>query len=578
MSESRRTPLAFRFLTYYAVAYVVLIVLMGIAIDRATQRALLEDLTNNLVREAQLISTGIPDDPVLLPNWADEMFAVGGFRVTVVDIDGVVLADSHSDPAVMENHSDRPEIVEAAATGDPGVATRTSASTGAEQLYVALPPNEGVSLRVSMPTRAIGAELITVRSSIVVVAAIIGLVGIGVVALLARRMAKPITELTKQSQALAEGDLNVAPLRSDLRELDELGMAISTLASDLRHRVSEAEEANASLLITLAALPQGTVLVDSEDHVVYANPSAKALIGSIPQELGSLSPYALQTLVRDARGTGETIARTIETGTPRRSIRAAVTPFVENREALIVMVDVTDQERVASIRRDFVANASHELKTPVSSIIAASEALRIAVERQDGSASRFAEQIEGSARQLDALVSDLLDLSRLERESPVLNPVRLDLLVGDEIEGVRPDADKKALVLTSNLELTIATASHQEVATAVRNLLDNAIRYTPVGGEIEVSVKQSDGHAVVSVRDTGEGIPNRDLDRVFERFYRVDAARSRATGGTGLGLSIVKHVAQGHGGSVRVESELGVGSTFTLALPIPDEGEAPTSN
>jgi signal transduction histidine kinase len=214
----------------------------------------------------------------------------------------------------------------------------------------------------------------------------------------------------------------------------------------------------------------------------------------------------------------------------------------------------------------------------VSTIVASSEALQIALDRGDASALAFADQIEDSARQLDRLVGDLLDLSRLEKEKPELAPVRLDHLVRDEVERMRKEAEDKGLDVELTTEVVIAMLNHRDVAIAVRNVLDNAVRYTPEGGSIIVDVNRDADHATVSVTDTGEGIPTRDIDRVFERFYRVDSARSRATGGTGLGLSIVKHVAESHRGSVAVESELGVGSKFTIRLPADGKGGITTNN
>jgi two-component system sensor histidine kinase SenX3 len=259
-------------------------------------------------------------------------------------------------------------------------------------------------------------------------------------------------------------------------------------------------------------------------------------------------------------------------------LRAVATPFNTDDRVLLLLVDITERERTDAIRRDFVANASHELKTPVSTIIAASEALQIAIDRGDGSAPGFADTIEGSARQLDRMVTDLLDLSRLERDRPEMRPVRLDQLVRDEVERARVEAESRGLDLGLSAPGVTATLSERDIVTAVRNLLDNAIRYTPDGGSVTVTVRTEGDDALVTVADTGEGIPTRDIERVFERFYRVDSARSRATGGTGLGLSIVKHVAESHGGSVAVMSELGSGSSFTIRLPLHREGETPPGN
>jgi two-component system sensor histidine kinase SenX3 len=195
----------------------------------------------------------------------------------------------------------------------------------------------------------------------------------------------------------------------------------------------------------------------------------------------------------------------------------------------------------------------------------------MAVARGDSSALDFARQIEGSATQLDRLVTDLLDLSRLERDEPELEPLSLGHLVREEVERVRSVADEGGVELTVDLADVTVSGSRRDLAIAVRNLLDNAIRHTPAGGKIGAELEVVGNEAVLRVSDTGEGIPTRDIDRVFERFYRVDNARARSTGGTGLGLAIVKHVMESHGGAVSVESELGAGSVFTVRLPVRDE-------
>jgi two-component system phosphate regulon sensor histidine kinase PhoR len=571
------TKLSSRFLVYYAVSYLVLIGLMALVADRATRSALIEDVDENLVVSARIAAESLPDDADEYQAWAQRIFAASGMRTTLIATDGVVLADSHSDPTVMENHLERPEV-QIALTGEVGEDQRVSDSTGFEQRYVALPPVDGLIVRTSLPTRVVDDRLSDVRTTILVAAAALGLVGILVVAVLARRLTQPIGELTAQALAVSEGQSEISPRRSRVWELDQLGLAISTLADRVGSRLADAEQTTATLEVVLGALSQGTILFDGANRVVYANPSAYSILGAVPDELAGLAPLQFQNAVRDARDNREQEVRELDHGTPTRRLRAVATPFTGDDRVLLLVVDITERERTDSIRRDFVANASHELKTPVSTIIASSEALQIALERRDDSASGFATRIEHSARQLDRLVADLLDLSRLEKDQPELAPLRIDHLVRDEVERIRADAEAKGLSVELTLEAVTAMANHRDIAIGTRNLLDNAVRYTPEGGSLTVVVSRDGREAVISVTDTGEGIPTRDTERVFERFYRVDSARSRATGGTGLGLSIVKHVAESHGGSVSVESELGVGSTFTIRLPIDEEGEAPGGN
>jgi two-component system sensor histidine kinase SenX3 len=360
-------------------------------------------------------------------------------------------------------------------------------------------------------------------------------------------------------------------VRSSVREIDQLGTAITRLDTENRIRLQEAERASATLEVVLGALPQGTVLFGDDDEVVYANPSAYELLGSVPDVLSGLVPFSFQTAVERCRELRSPVTTDAEHGKPVRVLRAIATPFANDRRVLLVVVDVTERERAASVRRDFVANASHELKTPVSAIVASAEALQIAVERGDGSAQRFAVQIEASARQLDRLVADLLDLSRLERDQPQLEPLSLDHLVAEEVERLRSTTDQSEISVNVSSTPVRVAGSRRDLAIAVRNLLENAVRYTPRGGSIDVELTVVEGGVVLRMVDTGEGIPTRDLERVFERFYRVDSARARATGGTGLGLSIVKHVVESHGGGVEVASELGLGSTFTVRLPLLEE-------
>lgn len=572
MSDNPRfgsARLASRFLLYYALVYLVLIGLMGFVVERTTRDALIDNVVENMELGARLALQSLPDDPGGYQDWAEAVFDAGSFRTTLIDETGIVLADSHSDPAVMENHADRPEVIESM-RGDVGSARRISASTGFDQLYLALPPDDGLIVRVSVPTRVIDEELSSVRGSIVAAVLAVGLVGVAVVAFVARRTARPISELTEQSRAVAEGDLEVSPRRSRVTELDQLGLAISTMAAKLGARLRDAEQATATLETVLGAIPQGTVLIGEDDSILYANHSARDLFGRLPEDLGALAPLQLQSAVREARENQRPETRLLDHGRPSRRIRGVATPFADDGRVLLIVVDITEREKADSIRRDFAANASHELKTPVSTIIASSEALQIALSRGDDSASSFATRIEESARQLGRLVGDLLDLSRLERETLELSPVGLDQLAREEIERVRDRIEERGLSLSTHIEEVTVSGSPRDLAIAMRNLLDNAIRYTPSGGTVAMSVTVEDGVALVGVTDSGEGIPIRDRERIFERFYRVDSARSRETGGTGLGLAIVKHVAESHQGTVEVDSELGVGSSFTIRIPLAD--------
>jgi two-component system sensor histidine kinase SenX3 len=285
----------------------------------------------------------------------------------------------------------------------------------------------------------------------------------------------------------------------------------------------------------------------------------------MPQALRDAVLAAADTTGVDARHR-EPIVRQFETA--GGVVEATVVPSTPQGSVVLVARDVTAARAVDRLRRDFVANASHELKTPVSSILAIAETLREAGEDADAT-ERFLALLEQEAYRLSRLVRDLLELSRLEGDRSELSPMSLDRVVLAEAERLRRRAELAGLTFViDRVDPAEVIGSEGDLALVVHNLVDNAIRYTPEGGRVRVSLTVADGDASIVVADTGIGIPSSSLDRVFERFYRVDAGRSRETGGTGLGLSIVRHVAESHGGEVRVESVLGAGSTFVVGVPL----------
>ena len=350
------------------------------------------------------------------------------------------------------------------------------------------------------------------------------------------------------------------------RRVDSLSDRLIGEKNTARAMADRAEEDRRLLEQVLAVVRQGVVLVGEDDVIAYANPAANELIRPADR-LASLVPHGLQRLVRQARVEQNVAEGDLEHGAPVRTLRAAAVLFPADKRVLVTITDVTASNRMEAIRRDFVAAASHELKTPVASILASAEALGLALSRDPASAARFAVQVERSARQLAKLVSDLLDLSRVESSSMESEPVAVGPMVESEVARVKAAVAEAEIALSVEAAPVVVVGSQPDLALAVRNLLDNAIRHTPRGGSISVTVSADDGRCYITVADTGEGIPRRELPRIFERFYRVDTARSRTTGGTGLGLAIVKHVADGHRGEVSVESELGVGSRFRIDLP-----------
>jgi two-component system sensor histidine kinase SenX3 len=363
-----------------------------------------------------------------------------------------------------------------------------------------------------------------------------------------------------------------ATRRSNRRLIDGL----QRMQEDTALRVDAAVRDRSALETLLGALDDGIVMFGTDGTVLYRNAAADRLLRRVVDRSSELVPMELRAFVEEALA-GEPRSPLDVTMGPT-SILGAIAVRLPAGQLMLGLQDVTRTRRLDAVRRDFVANASHELKTPIASIQALAETMADATTQDPPSVPRFAEQLRGEIERLTRVVSDLLDLSRQEGGLAVTASVRLDQLAQEETERFTERARREALDLeVRTADPLLVAGSERDLRLLVRNLVENALQYTGSGGRIQVAIHGEDGQAVLRVSDTGIGIPSRDRDRVFERFYRVDRARSRETGGTGLGLSIVKHVAENHRGTVMVESELGKGSTFTVRLPLtlPDSKRSP---
>lgn len=402
--------------------------------------------------------------------------------------------------------------------------------------------------------------------AIVVIAVIAAGVGLAAGWLLARR-SLPLGSVTDAVSRISAGErgVRIAPMKGS--EIAVLADALNRMSADLEARLEQLGRDRQERDAILSAMEEGVILIGAGGDVAYANPSAERILERAPRSVRELSPATLRNLVEEVRADGLPREREAETGVPARVLNASAIPLEALGDVMLVVRDVTAARRIEAMRRDFVTDASHELKTPAAAIRAAAETVERAVTEDPKAAAKFATQLRRDAVRLSRIVSDLLDLSRLESEHPELEPVRLDRVVAEELKRLRAQAAESGVALRWDGAPVTVSGSTKDLALLARNLLENAVRYTPRGGRVSVEVRADNGHATLSVEDTGIGIPSRDLPRIFERFYRVDRARSRETGGTGLGLSIARHVVERHGGNIDADSELGRGSTFTVRLP-----------
>jgi two-component system, OmpR family, phosphate regulon sensor histidine kinase PhoR len=395
--------------------------------------------------------------------------------------------------------------------------------------------------------------------------------------LVATRVASSVRALTDAARRMTEGDLTVRTRLEGQDELVELGHVLDRLAGSLASTLGQLRAERDLQRRILEAMQEGVVVVDREGHIVLVNSALRSMLLIGAEAVGKLlietvRHSELDDLLEDARASHGSPPTEIELPglKPRRLLVHAAPLSGDDERVLVVFVDVTELRRLESLRREFVANASHELRTPIAAVRSATETLHSGALDDPGAAIRFVDIIERNAQRLQSLVEDMLDLSKLESNEFRLKRERVELgsVVPIVLALFRERADKKKVKLTAELPSTplAVEGDARGLEHVLSNLVDNAVKYCPAGASIVVRATQEGDRVRLVVSDTGNGIPPEHLPRLFERFYRVDAGRSRELGGTGLGLSIVKHMVEAMRGAVSVESAVGKGSTFTVSL------------
>ncbi len=565
------------------VAIVVLI--SGLLAERGLERREHARIESSLRERARLVRDQIGALP-LRPERSPELQAIAlrsasaaGARVTLIAADGAVVGESDVPLAELgriENHAERPEV-KAALGGREGSASRRSATVDRRLLYLALPAEGGGVVRIASDLGSVEAAVADLRRTLLTAGAIGLAASLGLSFLLSSVALRPLRELADAVAAIASGQLERRAPWHARDEMGRIAASINFMAEQLRRQLEEATAEKERIAAVLASMAEGVLVLDAEGRVLLANPRFRSLFGihgpiegRIPLEV--IRNVEVDEVLRDVRS-AEPLARDVEGVGPREltlQMHAAVFPARGKRlGTVLVFHDVTEVRRLESMRRDFVANVSHELKTPLTAIRGYAETLASGGVPADRTRS-FLEVILRHSERLGALIDDLLQLSRIESRKLELHPISMDVVVAARslLRDLAPRlAEKGHTAEVVDAGAAPARADERALEQVLMNLLDNAIKYTDPKGRISVSVRASPVKVWVAVSDTGIGIPRADLPRVFERFYRVDKARSRELGGTGLGLSIVKHLVQALGGEVHIESEPGRGTRVSFSLP-----------
>lgn len=580
------------FVTLLVLTGLILAVLAGYAIQRSSRFAVAE-AERELIARAQIAQGEAAfllqhNDVAGLRTFCATIAATTDSRLTILLPNGRVLADSHEDPARMENHADRPEVV-AALQGRVEPTRHYSHTLQAEMLYVAVPLKKNATLlgvlRTALPTAGLERRLVPLQRGIVLTAVLLFVLAGAAAWLFSRSLRAPLQNMRQWATDLAAGKPSRRLTPAGPNAVADLAVALDRMAAESTEQINRISQQRNELEAVFGSMVEGVLTVDAEERIQSFNPAALALLGLNPQRvkgrsaLEAVRNLELQRCIRatltssvtqegeiilpDATGTSRTFYLR---GVPLRTADGRIAG------ALIVMNDVTNLRRLETVRRDFVANVSHELKTPITSITGFVETLLDGALEEPENARRFLEIIRQQAKRLHAIVEDLLALSRLEKESE-RNEIALARHAVKEslaaaVQTCLPAATAKMMTIRQECpEALTASLNPPLFEQALMNLIDNAIKYSPAGSTVLVTATTAASEVVISVQDQGVGIAARDQARIFERFFRVDKARSSTMGGTGLGLAIVKHIVQAHGGRITLTSTLGQGSTFSIHLP-----------
>ncbi|AGA57462.1 PAS domain S-box [Thermobacillus composti KWC4] len=590
----------------------VMIGLVGLAVTTAGlymavtfERSHYDAMRDNLVREIGLIEDAVDWQPAdgtdayaHFTERARHYRSITGARVTFIAGDGTVLGDSDHDPTAMENHLNRPEVVEAQRKGV-GHDVRRSDTTHHNMMYVAVKREAGDAdgfIRLALDVSEIEHGIRRLWFGLITGLLLLLAVAAAASWRIARGMTKPLEAVTRAAQRIRNMDYKARVEVDPRGEIGELGRAVNAMAESLQRQMVRIRQKESQLESVLDNMTSGIVMINRAGVILLLNRMAEELLGMPAHELlgrqytEARQQYELVRLIGDALERREHLRDELTFYYPEeRQIEINLVP-IEGRDdsggLLLVLQDVTAIRRLERMRSEFVANVSHELKTPIAAVKGFAETLLGGAGGDPETQRAFLQIIHDESDRLNRLVNDILELSKIEsRRAPLLfSPVELGPFIGKTVELLAKEAERKNIRIETEVgdELYVE-ADEDRLRQIVVNVLSNAINYTPEGGRVRIQVEpvasgdgqiaEEDDYDAIRIRisDNGIGIPKKDLPRIFERFYRVDKARSRSSGGTGLGLSIVKHLVELHRGSIAVESTVGVGTTFTIELPVLQE-------
>jgi len=564
---------------------------LGFSVAKLVENSYKDMVERQLLHDADMVVKSVGgslfSDAPHLQERIREWYGGWDVRVTIIDKNGKVLADSSEDPEKMENHRNRPEI--RAIFDDKkeyGMALHRSQTLGYKMMYVARPVYDEngetkAAVRTAISLKEIGKVVDQLWLNLAIAMGIAflfsGIIGIA----MARGITRPVEEITRVAKTLVKKDYSQRVAIRTKGELKELSDAMNLLAESLQSQMEEIYENQQRLSGILNNMASGVMLIDLNHRIVLVNPAMENMIGIKEKDLigkfhiAAGKSFGLSQLINRSLTEGKSIHEEVHVYFPKeRILDVYIAPHVnihgEKKGVITVLHDITNIRRLEKMRSEFVANVSHELKTPVTSLIGFTETLLDGAMYDEEVAKKFLKIIHDESVRLNRLISDILLISKVEQEGLPLKLEEIDMVsvIEECVDTVQEELTKKQLQLSMPERGEVRfEADRDRLKQIILNLVSNAIMYTPPGGKIRIDAADRGEEVHFVIEDTGIGIAKKDIPRIFERFYRVDKARSRNSGGTGLGLAIVKHLVESHHGKIHVESEPGVGSKFTIVFP-----------
>jgi len=567
-------------------SYLVIISLSFLLLDLFLREEVEKNLTSQIETEMMSYAKIIDLSPrEKVTEQIGEMANISNCRVTLIDARGKVFADSEKDVTQMENHSNRPEVQEARLKGS-GISVRFSSSLNIDMLYVAVTIRNGEKIngyvRLARPLHDVQKVIQKMYESILGASAIAVIVSLLIALFISYRLAEPIRAMERFTEKLRQGEPVGAILLNTADETKKLADNINFLVEELKDKIRIANEEKSKLMTALTSMTEGVLIINAQGLIEFVSPVLGDMLSVRYEDvfgktlMEAFRSAELQKILTEFKRTGENITREITLDMAEAVILnvsvSAVHGYPQEDKTMIVFHDVTRLKKLEKVKEDFVANVTHEIRTPLTAIIGYLETIKNGAIVNIDETKKFVDIILNQAERLNRLVEDLLTLSHIELKELKFNfeNVSINAAITNVISLVETKAKEKKITIHNNVRenFPMIRADKDKLTQIFVNILDNAVKFTPESGRITIAAKEADAYTAVSISDTGIGVPRDEIQRLGERFYRVDRSRSRDLGGTGLGLSIVKHLMIAHGGRMEIESELGRGTTVSLLFPL----------